>query len=81
MSDIVSPKRTNARRLVGRRFGRLTVLAETEARASNGSIMWRCRCDCGGTALVMTGNLTRGNTRSCGCLQVETSRKPNGERR
>jgi hypothetical protein len=72
--------RTNARRLEGRTFGRLRVLRETERRASNGSIVWECVCECGGRAEVATANLTTGNTTSCGCLQREVSRRPNSER-
>lgn len=49
--------------LVGKRFGRLTVLEYA------GSERWKCVCDCGGTALVRTNNLILGNTRSCGCYQ------------
>lgn len=30
---------------------------------------WRCRCSCGKYATVKTGNLTGGNTTSCGCQQ------------
>lgn len=36
-----------------------------------GASIWECVCDCGATALVTGGNLTRGITRSCGCLRKE----------
>ena len=36
---------------------------------------WRCACSCG-TAVVVTGKRLRsGNTRSCGCLRREASRR------
>lgn len=47
--------------LQGCRFGRLVVLR----RVPGGS--WMCKCDCGKVAFVITGNLKRGNSRSCGC--------------
>ena len=32
---------------------------------------WRCRCDCGGEAVVGQTLLQTGKTKSCGCLQSE----------
>lgn len=65
------------RNLTGQVFGRLTVLGEAPQdvwpKNSRGhrKRSWLCRCECG-TLLsypVPTARLTRGNTRSCGCLQ------------
>ena len=33
-----------------------------------GSILWRCRCDCGNEVLVEAAQLASGNRKSCGCL-------------
>lgn len=49
--------------LIGRRFNKLTV------REWAGEARWRCDCDCGGTSLVRTANLKRGNSGSCGCIK------------
>lgn len=49
--------------IVGKKFGRLTVISKSKA----GKRM--CRCDCGKVVGVYTGNLTNGNTMSCGCYQ------------
>jgi hypothetical protein len=69
-----SPKRTNASKLAGRKFGRLRVLEETQQRASNGAIVWECECmKCGTRRMVSTSNLTTGNTLGCGCVQRERS--------
>ena len=46
--------------LAGQRFGKLVVLSPTEKRMDNGSIVWRCQCDCGNTAEVSARRLTRG---------------------
>ena len=54
----------------GDRFGILTVLSIEE----NGKIL--CRCDCGNTVSVFRGNLTAGNTKSCGCQQNIKKYKP-----
>ncbi len=58
------------RDLVGSRFGRLTVVAETTERR-HANVVWECRCDCGATAQVPTTALTSGRTASCGCLQSD----------
>lgn len=59
--------------LTGRRFGRLKVLSKT-AQRKNGHLVWHCRCDCGNEVEVVSSYLTSGETRSCGCLNVETDK-------
>lgn len=56
--------------LVGKRFGKLVVEARTEERI-NGSVVWKCKCDCGGYKNVPTHLLTSNHTQSCGCLVRE----------
>jgi hypothetical protein len=58
--------------ILGQRFGRLVALVSTDQRR-HGSVVWQCRCDCGKPTLVPTFNLKTGNTKSCGCLQRETT--------
>ena len=58
--------------LAGERFGRLTVLRQTEERI-NGNIAWECRCDCGNMTLATRPQLKRSSKRSCGCLWKELS--------
>ena len=54
--------------LIGQKFGMLTVLEDSKKRASNGGIIWTCRCECGNITYVAGGNLIRENgTKSCGC--------------
>ena len=55
--------------LTGQRFGRLTVLERAPNKGTH--VIWECRCDCGNTLMVMSGNLIRNHTLSCGCLQRE----------
>lgn len=61
----------NKKNLIGQKFGRLTVLSDSGLRAVDGTIKWKCKCECGNYTCVNTTNLTRGVTQSCGCLQKE----------
>jgi len=55
--------------LLGRQFGRLTVIEERPS--VDGVKFWLCRCTCGKTKLVRAGSLLHQGTQSCGCLQFE----------
>lgn len=55
--------------LAGKKFGRLKVLKKDGKE--NGNQMYLCECECGNLVRVYHTNLTRGLTRSCGCLQRE----------
>lgn len=56
--------------LVGKRFGRLTVLGYTGV-ARNGHKQVTCQCDCGLFTHVMPTSLRSGATTSCSCMQSE----------
>lgn len=56
--------------LTGRTFGRLTVVER--AGSQDGRALWLCRCECGKTTITSTNRLNSGNTKSCGCLFLET---------
>lgn len=58
----------------GQRFGRLVTRRWLGAVSGNGHA-WECVCDCGSVTVARTTNLTRGATRSCGCLQRELAGK------
>ena len=68
--------RRRVHELAGQVFGRLTAL-EPIFRHVDGYTRWVCRCACGETVRVKTSDLTRGRTKSCGCLRrdVHASRK------
>lgn len=53
--------------ITGVKFGFLTAISPTNKRASNGSVVWLCKCDCGNFTEVSVGQLTREHTISCGC--------------
>lgn len=60
--------------LTNMKFGRLTVLKITSRPngVKNRMRYYTCRCDCGNIKVVASRNLITGNTKSCGCLFVES---------
>lgn len=52
--------------ILGRRFGKLTVIKYLGSK--NGRAMWRCRCDCGNEIDTYSSYLQTGDTKSCGCI-------------
>ena len=59
--------------MIGKKFGRLTVMSKEPSSASRKS-RWACVCDCGGVTIVHGTRLRCGRTRSCGCLHREAMR-------
>lgn len=53
------------------RVGRLTIIGYSMNKSSNGAYKILCKCDCGRIIEVEKGNLEKGTTTSCGCLQKE----------
>ena len=55
--------------LVGRKFGKLTVVKYAGRRHVSGGtqVAWICRCECGKKTLVTSTGLTGGRHLSCGC--------------
>ena len=54
--------------LVGKKFGRLTVVEDT-GRRKWGYVVWLCECVCGEEREIISNSLLQGNTKSCGCLR------------
>lgn len=54
-------------RLIGQRFGHLTVIEDTGQRLHR-SVIWKCLCDCGREHKVTSNNLNSGQVNSCGRL-------------
>jgi hypothetical protein len=59
--------------ITGKRFGRLLVVGLVVPDKSQSK--WLCQCDCGQQKTVHKGNLRRGLSKSCGCLQREIQSK------
>lgn len=56
--------------LTGMQFDRLTVI-RADGVNEIGQVRWLCKCRCGNRVVVDSASLTRGLTRSCGCLMRE----------
>jgi len=57
-----------AKNITGIKFGRLVAL-RIIGKAGRENV-WACACECGKVCEVRIGNLTSGNTTSCGCGRV-----------
>jgi len=55
--------------LTGQQFGRLKVIRRSNQTSP---VRWHCECKCGRTLDPLSGNLVRGDIRSCGCLRKRT---------
>lgn len=56
--------------MVGKVFHRLTVLEELKER-KGGNVCYECECVCGNIVKVKGKYLRNGDTKSCGCLNIE----------
>lgn len=52
--------------LLGKRFGKLTVVGYSHSK--KWKPQWKCVCDCGNEVVVAAECLRAGKTKSCGCL-------------
>ena len=59
--------------LVGKKFGRLTVLEKMPK--GKGESWWLCECECGNRKVARGSSLKNGAVRSCGCLAKEVARE------
>lgn len=56
--------------LTGQKFGKLTVIEETNERRG-GSVVWKCKCDCGNIHYTTSKLLRQSGSLSCGCSRKE----------
>jgi hypothetical protein len=66
------------RELKGQRFGRLVAECRFLWPGQDiwpGQDLWVFRCDCGEEVALPASYVTRGDTKSCGCLQSEVARR------
>lgn len=64
------------RLMIGEVFERLTVIEELPKQGKNRYFL--CKCICGGETRTQYGTLTKGISKSCGCLQKECASKQGG---
>lgn len=60
--------------LIGRQFGKLTVLKEANEGDGHNRRMMECQCSCGNKHTVVLSNLLAGRTKSCGCSRPKFKR-------
>ena len=53
--------------LIGKRVGQLEVIEKAYSKKRN--VFWKCQCDCGNICYYTTGDLNRGQIKSCGCYK------------
>ena len=56
--------------LLGKKFGRLTVMKRVE-NSKHGKSRWLCECECGNKTTPTGSDLSQGKVKSCGCIQRE----------
>ena len=71
-------KQNQNKDMVGQKFNMLIVIERATEKSRNGSILWRCKCDCGNECVRSTSTLHRKNEfHSCGCynktIRLDTS--------
>lgn len=71
---VVIPSNKKFKNLLDERYQRLLVESYAGTRMKpSGQVyhIWNCICDCGNTSQVATYSLTKGLSKSCGCLSAE----------
>jgi len=61
----------NIAKVMGKRFGRLTVVDYEKDYLNQHRYRYICKCDCGNTHTAIASDLIRGMTKSCGCYRKE----------
>jgi hypothetical protein len=56
------------KKLIGKKFGKLTILSMKRIKNSQTSCL--CICDCGNKKIVNLNAMRNGETKSCGCLHI-----------
>jgi len=65
----------NLKDLMGQQFGEWIVIGRGKRKSKSGSVYWLCKCNCGTVREILTSGLTRGISKSCGCLGADHSKE------
>ena len=52
--------------IIGKKFGKLTVLDIHSERGNRGQIRYECKCDCGNSHITSGESIRSGKSKSCG---------------
>lgn len=66
-SELIKIKAKEQSNLVGKTFGKLSVIERTDLR-NHSQVVYKCQCECGGIIYTSSSYLTNGKTKSCGCI-------------
>lgn len=64
---VIQKKIDTDNNFIGKKYNMLTILEKSDKRAKNGSILYKCQCDCGNIVYYNSGDFKK-NT-SCGCYR------------
>jgi hypothetical protein len=60
-----------AKDIIGKKYGRLTVVKLLEERGNRGQLKYLCECECGKKHITSGESIRAGKSKSCGCLKKE----------
>jgi len=63
----------NINDFIGKKFGKLTIIKETDRVGNSRCVL--TKCDCGNEQTNSLSSISSGNTKSCGCLRKNVMRK------
>lgn len=66
---------------IGKKFGKLTVIEQSNKKTKSGSVFWVCKCDCGNIKEIAGTSLRNGQTKSCGCFNGGDSNPESGRKK
>lgn len=67
----IKPKPKKFQDLTGQCFGRWTVIQYSYKNNNNKHHFWLCECICGNKKNIWSGSLKNGDSKSCGCQNIE----------
>ena len=68
-------RQKNTKNLIGKKFGKLTVIRQIENKTSRSGARYECLCECGNLHEVSSNSLIQGHVKSCGCLFANRRKK------
>ena len=63
--------------IIGKKFGKLTVLDIHSERGNRGQIRYECKCDCGNSHITSGESIRSWKSKSCGCNRKNPPNKEN----
>jgi hypothetical protein len=63
----------NTKNLINQKFEKLTVIEYVGKQDRREGVFWNCLCECGNKVIVHRKELSNGDSKSCGCIKVQTN--------